>query len=97
MSQKVIDSDEIECMIGEIISTATDTPVACRLELARIEQGCYFLQWHVRVISQRVTLNQTIALSVTLEAFDVDRLRVHLTKLAADIRVKLMSLIAEGN
>ncbi len=97
MSQKIIDSDEIECMIGEVISSVTEQPVACRLELARIYDGSYFLQWHVKVIGERVTVNQTIALSVTLEAYDLDRLRTHITKLAADIRVKLMARVAEWN
>jgi hypothetical protein len=97
MSQKIIDSDEIETIIGEIISQVTEQPVACRLELARIQDGSYYLQWHVKVLSSPVQLHHTLGLSVTIEAYDIDRLRTHIRKLAADIRVKLMALTAEGN
>lgn len=96
MSQ-IIDSDEIEHLIGETIAQITEEPVACRLEIVRIDQGTFFLQYHLRVLGKRLQINQTLGLSFTMEAFDLERLRKHVATIAGELRVKLLANVAEGN
>lgn len=97
MSETIIDSDEIEHLIGETVAEITEEPVACRLEIVRIDQGTFFLQYHLRVLGKRLQINQTLGLSFTMEAFDIDRLREHVTTIAGQLRVKLLANAAEGN
>jgi len=97
MSEPIIDSDEIEALIGETVAEITEEPVACRLEIVRIDQGTFFLQYHMRVLGKHLKINQTLALSFTMEAFDMERLRAHITTIAGQLRVKLLANAAEGN
>ena len=97
MSEPIIDSDEIEALIGETVAEITEEPVACRLEIVRIDQGTFFLQNHLRVLGKRLQINQTLWLSFTMEAFDIERLRKHITMIAGQLRVKLLANAAEGN
>jgi hypothetical protein len=97
MSEPIIDSDEIEALIGETVAEITEEPVACRLEIVRIQDGTFFLQYHLRVIGKCLQINQTLGLSFTMEAFDLERLRKHITTIAGQLRVKLLTSVAEGN